>query len=197
MGFKLAIFASGGGGLFQAVLNAFKRGELKMQPVILISDNLRANALKRASRAGLKAWHLHPSNYLGSSEILDEVTSQLLQGEVDLILLLGYLSRIGEATLRAFPERILNIHPSLLPKFGGIGMYDKYVHDAVIRSGETETGITIHVVSNDYDAGRIVDQKRILVDPDDTAETLREKVRAMEPEFLIQTLLEIEKRGYV
>lgn len=195
---NVAIFASGEGTLLQAVLDACKDGRLGMQPLIVISNNSRANALRRASNAGLNAWHLSAENYFGSEDILDEVTTQLLEGfNIDLILLLGYMKKIGFSMLSAFPDKILNIHPALLPKFGGEGMYDMFVHKAVIESGETETGITIHVADYEYDQGRIISQMTIPILPEDTPKSLREKVKAQEAPFLIKTLQEIGSRGYV
>jgi phosphoribosylglycinamide formyltransferase 1 len=195
---KLAIFASGEGTLLQAVLDACKVGQLDMQPLIVISNNSKSNALRRASKAGLTAWHLNADHYFGSEDILDEVTAQLLEGfDIDLILLLGYMKKIGLSMLGTFQDKIINIHPSLLPKFGGEGMYDIFVHEAVIESGDTETGITIHVADYAYDQGRIVNQITIPISPEDTPSSLRLKVKAQEASFLIKTLQEIEGRGYV
>lgn len=196
--FNLAIFSSGEGTLLQTVIDAFNSGHLNMQPLVVISNNAKSTALTRGSNAGLTAWHLCADHYFGSEEILDEVITQLLDGfKIDLVLLLGYMKKIGPSMLLTFPDQILNIHPSLLPKFGGEGMYDMLVHRAVISSGEVETGITIHVVNEEYDEGRIINQLRIPVEPDDTPKTLRAKVQKLEHPFLIETLQEIERRGYV
>ena len=195
---KVAILCSGEGTLLQAVIDAYANGHLNMQPTIVISNNSQSNSLRRASKAGLTAWHLCADHYFGSEEILDEVTAQLLDGfNVDLVLLLGYMKKIGPSMLLQFPDQILNIHPSLLPKYGGNGMYDLLVHQAVIKAGDEETGITIHVVDEDYDTGRIIDQIKIPVGLNDTPEILRHKVRELESSFLIKTLQEIERRGYV
>lgn len=195
---NIAIFASGEGSLLQSVIDAYLSGHLNMQPTIVISNNGQSNALIRASKAGLTAWHLCADHYFGSEEILDEVTAQLLDGfDVELVLLLGYMKKIGPAMLLQFPDQVLNIHPSLLPKYGGNGMYDKLIHQAVVKAGEVETGITIHVVDEDYDSGRIINQIKIPVEPEDTPEILRQRVRKLESSFLIETLQEIERRGYV
>jgi len=195
---NIAIFSSGEGTLLQAVIDAYTDGHLNMQPTIVISNNGRSKALIRASKAGLTAWHLCADHYFGSEEILDEVTAQLLDGfNIELVLLLGYMKKIGPAMLLQFPDQILNIHPALLPKHGGEGMYDMLVHQAVIKAGDTETGITIHVVDQEYDNGRIINQIKIPVGSEDTPEILRHKVRELESSFLIETLQEIERRGYV
>lgn len=196
--FKLAIFASGEGTLLQTVIDACKSGHLNMQPLVVVSNNSKSNALIRASKAGLTSWHLCADHYFGSEEILDEVTAQLLDGfDINLVLLLGYMKKIGPSMLLQFPDQIINIHPSLLPKYGGEGMYDMLIHRAVINSEDTETGITIHVVDEEYDEGRIIDQLIVPINIEDTPESLRARIKKLERSFLIETLQEIERRGYV
>jgi phosphoribosylglycinamide formyltransferase-1 len=123
---------------------------------------------------------------------LDEIIlSTLQQHQIDLIVLAGYMKRLGEKTLSAYQGRVINIHPALLPEHGGVGMYGAYVHQAVIAAGDQETGVTIHLVDQEYDHGDIVSQCRLPVLKGDTAGTLAERVLEREHSFLVETLKRI------
>ncbi|NQV80010.1 MAG: phosphoribosylglycinamide formyltransferase, partial [Alphaproteobacteria bacterium] len=116
------------------------------------------------------------------------VMTALTAAQVDLVVLAGYLKKIGPRVLQAFGGRIVNTHPALLPKFGGPGMYGIHVHAAVLAAGETMTGVTVHLVEEEYDRGPILAQAEVSVDPDDTPESLAARVQAREKTFLIETL---------
>jgi phosphoribosylglycinamide formyltransferase-1 len=111
--------------------------------------------------------------------------------DVELVVLAGYMKKVGPRTLRHFAGRVLNIHPALLPKFGGQGMYGRRVHEAVLAAGERETGVTIHLVDDEYDHGRILGQCRVPVLPGDTVESLAQRVLQREHEFLVEMLVRI------
>lgn len=115
----------------------------------------------------------------------------LLSHEVDLLILAGYMKKIGPSVLARFAGRVLNIHPALLPKFGGRGMYGIRVHQAVLAAGESETGVTIHIVDTEYDTGQIIAQTRVPVLTDDNPESLAKRVLEREHSFLIETLQQI------
>ena len=115
----------------------------------------------------------------------------LVDHEVDLVITAGYMKKLGPQTLKAFSGRIVNIHPSLLPRHGGHGMFGMNVHEAVIASGDSETGITIHYVESEYDTGPIIKQVSVTVEVNDTPESLAEKLITIEHEFLVSTLQEI------
>src|SRR5262249_9548468 len=111
----------------------------------------------------------------------------------DLVLLAGYMKKLGPMTIEAFKGRILNTHPALLPKFGGQGMYGDRVFEAVIEAGETEAGVSIHIVDGAFDIGRVVRQCKVPVFPGDTSETLRARVRMREREFVVEALADIAR----
>jgi phosphoribosylglycinamide formyltransferase-1 len=190
---KLGFLVSGRGSNMQAVIDACKDGRLSAQPVVVISNNRDAGALARARTEGIPAYHLGRSRYPDSEQLDRKITETLKEYKVELLLLAGYMKKIGGHTLAAFQGRILNIHPALLPKFGGAGMYGMHVHEAVIARGERESGATVHIVEGDYDTGPILGQKKITVAATDTAETLAAKVLVVEHELYVETLNRIFK----
>jgi phosphoribosylglycinamide formyltransferase-1 len=177
---RLGVLASGGGTNLQAVIDASDDGRIPARVVVVISNNSRAGALERARRHGIPAHHL--SNYhFPDDRDLDRALVELLRKyEVDLVLFAGYMKKRGSGFLKAFPGRILNIHPALLPRFGGKGMYGMKVHRAVLAAGETESGATVHVVDEVYDHGPILAQRRVPVLPNDTPESLAARVLGVE-----------------
>lgn len=172
----------------QAIIDACKAGLLPAQPEVVISNNGDSGALARARSEGIAAVHLGGSTY-PDPDVLDRKIAETLQEHgVELVILAGYMKKIGNHVLAAYPGRILNIHPALLPKYGGKGMYGMRVHEAVIANGDNESGVTIHVVDGQYDKGPIVAQRKVAVDATDTAETLARKVLAVEHELYVHTL---------
>lgn len=188
---KIGFLASHYGSNMQAVIDACKSGQLQAVPCVVISNNSKAEALARAQREGIPHYHLsavtHPS-----AEALDTAIWQtLVTHGTDLVVLAGYMRKLGSQTLAAYRGRIINIHPALLPKFGGAGMYGAHVHEAVLAAGEKETGVTIHVVDGEYDHGPILAQSRVPVLPGDTVTTLAQRVLEREHCFLVETLQNI------
>jgi phosphoribosylglycinamide formyltransferase-1 len=177
---KLGVLASGGGTNLQAVIDACEQGRIPAQVTVVISNNSGAGALERARRHGIPA--LHISNYHHPNDAdLDAAIVQVLQKhDVDLVLFAGYMKKRGPAFLRAYPGRVLNIHPALLPRFGGKGMYGMNVHRAVLAAGEGESGASVHLVDEKYDHGPILAQRRVPVLPDDTPEDLAARVLVVE-----------------
>ncbi len=116
------------------------------------------------------------------------ITDALKKHQVDLVVLAGYMKKLGPVTLAAYQGRVINIHPALLPKYGGKGMYGIHVHEAVLAAGETETGVTVHLVDDHYDGGAILAQRRVPVNSDDTADSLAARVLEVEHEFYVETL---------
>ncbi|MFN2635736.1 MAG: phosphoribosylglycinamide formyltransferase [Gemmatimonadaceae bacterium] len=173
---RLAVLASGRGSNLQAIIDHFDNlARERVAKVVLVASN-RADspALIRAATASIDIAHFDASD---DGRALLEL---LQRSRVDLVVLAGYLKRIPPMVIREYSGRILNIHPALLPAFGGEGMYGARVHEAVITSGAEETGVTVHLVNDDYDRGPIVAQWRIAVEPDDTAETLGARVLGVE-----------------
>jgi phosphoribosylglycinamide formyltransferase 1 len=188
---RLGFLASGRGSNMQAIFEACKNGKIKAEPVVVISNNASAGALEIARRESIPAFHLsnhtHPDQ-----DLLDQaITETLQQNHIDLVILAGYMKKIGPVLLGAYKNRIINIHPSLLPKFGGQGMYGIHVHAAVLAAGEKTTGATVHLVEGEYDSGRILKQREIEVLPDDTPESLAARVLESEHALYVDVLKEI------
>ena len=185
---NIAFLASHNGTSARAITTACTDGRLKAQAKLLISNNTSAAALAWAQEAGLSAFLVNT----GNSRDPDATTADLLrQHNIDWVICSGYMKRIGEKTITAVSGRILNVHPALLPRYGGQGMYGRFVHDAVYQNKDTETGITIHLVDEEYDHGTIVAQKKIPVAPGMDAAGIEAMVKAAEPDFYIETLLKI------
>ena len=175
---RLALFASGGGSNVGAILDAVDRGEVAAEPVLLVSDRPGAGALARAEARGVPTAVIPPVHDEGAfaRALLDE----LGRANADAIALAGYLRKIPEPVVRAFRHRILNVHPSLLPAFGGPGWYGKKVHQGVLNYGCRVSGATVHLVDAGYDTGPVVLQEAVPVEPGDTAEALAARVLAAE-----------------
>ncbi|MGH8120249.1 MAG: phosphoribosylglycinamide formyltransferase [Gammaproteobacteria bacterium] len=185
---RLGFLVSGRGSNLQAILQACRDGRLKATPAVVISNNTDSGALALARDAALPAYHLSSKTH-PDPKILDRTITAILQKhEVDLVVLAGYMKKLGPITLRAYRNRILNIHPSLLPNHGGQGMYGMAVHEAVLRAGEKETGATVHLVDGEYDTGRILAQRRVPVRRDDTAAALAARVLETEHELYVEVL---------
>lgn len=186
---KLGVLASHRGSNFQAILDACDDGRLAATVVVAISNNSHSEALVRARRSGIKTQHIssvtHPSEMLRD----DAIKHALRDAGVDLVVTAGYMKKLGPNTLSEFEGRIVNVHPSLLPKYGGQGMYGDLVHKAVLANGDAESGLTVHLVDSEYDTGPILSQRRVPVLPNDSVETLAGRVIKEEHDLLVQTLI--------
>ena len=175
---RLAFFASGGGSNVGAILDAIDAGALRAEPVLLISDRPGCGALARAEARGLPTEVIAPLS--DETHFSDALLDALARAEADTVALAGYLRKIPAPVVWAFRDRILNVHPSLLPAFGGTGWYGRRVHQGVLDAGCRVSGATVHLVDDQYDTGPIVLQEAVRVQPDDTAETLAARVLAVE-----------------
>lgn len=175
---KIAIFASGSGTNAQKIIEHFKENK-EIDVALVASNKPDAFVLERAKKAAIPILVFTKEDFFET----DKVLKYLLQEQIDLIVLAGFLWKIPESLLKAFPGRIINIHPALLPKYGGKGMYGMKVHETVIKNGEKESGITIHYVNEHYDEGEIIFSAKCTVDASDTPETLANKIHALEHEF--------------
>lgn len=183
---NLAFLASNNGSGLRAVVAAIAAGRLEATACLVISNRRAAPALEFARGQRLATlWIPTKGDPAGADE---KLAAALAGAGADLVVLSGYLRKLGPVTLAAFAGRILNIHPALLPKYGGQGMYGRRVHEAVVAAGDTESGATVHLVDDQYDHGAVVAQWRAPLTPDDTAETVERKVTAAEPELLVETL---------
>jgi len=178
---QLAVLGSGRGSNFQAILRAIDGGRLPSARVCLvISNNSDAGILALARSAGIPALHVSQKQFPTEEAFTDAMLLALQRHGAELIVLAGYMKRVPSRFVREYRGRILNIHPALLPKFGGQGMYGRHVHEAVIAARERESGATVHVVDDEYDHGQVVLQRTIEVAPDETPETLAAKVLEVE-----------------
>ena len=177
---KIAIFVSGRGSNFQSIYFKILAGDIPAKVCLVISNNSNCGAIKFASEKGIEILVLN-QNRLPNSKIRENVLlDTLVTTKIDLICLTGYMKLLPESIVKEYKDRILNIHPALLPQFGGKGFYGMKVHEAVIEAGVKESGVTVHLVDEDYDNGKIVVQEKVGVRMEDTAETLAERVLKVE-----------------
>jgi phosphoribosylglycinamide formyltransferase-1 len=188
---KLGFLASHGGSNMQAILDRCRDGSISATPALLICNNPNAQAVERAQQAGIPTRILNGKSHPDPDALDNAILNTLRNARVDLIVLAGFMKKIGPKTMAAFRNRIVNIHPSLLPKHGGKGMYGLRVHKAVLDSGETETGATVHLIGAAYDEGPILQQATVPVHPDDTPQLLQVRVLAKEHQLYPDTLAKI------
>ena len=188
---RLAVLASHGGSILQAVMDACRSGALPAEVVLVIGNNSGSMALQRAAQAGIDTLHLSSTTHPDPEALDRAIRDGLLGARADWVLLAGYMKKLGNETLAAFPQRILNTHPALLPKHGGRGFYGRNVHQAVIDAGERESGATMHLVDTDYDTGPIVAQIKVEVAAGDNVADLEERVKVAERELVVNTLRDL------
>lgn len=177
---KIAVLASGEGTNLQAIIDAIKEGKLKAEIRAVISNNTGSGALRRARKEGLFGLHLSHRQFASPEEFEGKLLQVLQEREVKLVCLAGYMKILSPKVIGAYRNRILNIHPALLPSFGGKGMYGQRVHQAVIEYGVKLTGVTVHIVDEQYDHGPIVLQRAVPVLENDDAESLSQRVLEVE-----------------
>ncbi|NBC83716.1 MAG: phosphoribosylglycinamide formyltransferase [Bacteroidetes bacterium] len=172
---KVAVFASGSGTNAENLVNYFSNHE-SIRVALILTNKPDAGVIERAKKLDV------PCIVFNKTMFRDEkyIPGVLQNQHIDWIVLAGFLWLVPSYLIKAFPGRIVNIHPSLLPKYGGKGMYGQYVHQAVLDNNETETGITVHYVNNEYDRGEVIFQKKCAVLPDDNPESLASRVHQLE-----------------
>jgi len=181
---NIAVLGSGRGSNFQTILAAIQQGRIPNARIaVVISNNSGAGILEIARNNSLPAVHLSHRQFPTEDEFVDALLSLLRVHGVNFIVLAGYMKRIHPRVIEAYRRRIINIHPALLPRHGGAGMYGHHVHEAVIAAGDRISGATVHFVDEEYDHGSIVLQKTVSVTRDDTPETLAAKVLDIEHEI--------------
>ena len=181
---KIAIFASGSGTNAENIIHYFQAKQGETQVVLVVCNRQQAKVFDRAKQLDVSCIYMNKDAWVTGEEVM----RLLHEREIDFIVLAGFLARVPDIILQAYPRRIVNIHPSLLPKFGGKGMYGDRVHRAVLEAGEHESGITIQYVNEHYDEGDIIAQYRCPVLPEDTPEELAKRVHALEYEFYPQVV---------
>jgi phosphoribosylglycinamide formyltransferase-1 len=191
MPYRIAVLASHTGTVLQAIIDACEAGRLAASVCLIVSNNSGSGAAQRAERHQIEFLHLSGQTHADDDVRDHALTAALQHSEADLVFLAGYMKKLGSHTLSAFRGRILNTHPSLLPKFGGQGMYGGRVHRAVLATGERVTGVSVHRVDADYDTGPVIAQCQVPVLDGDTPESLAERVQTRERQFVIETLARI------
>jgi phosphoribosylglycinamide formyltransferase-1 len=185
---RIAVLASHEGTTLQAIIDAFP-GDV----VAVVSNNAESGALARARGAGIAAHHLSSRTHPEPDALDAAIAKTLVDSACDVVVLAGYMRKIGPRTLSAFRGRILNTHPALLPKFGGQGMYGLHVHRAVLASGDAVTGASVHWVDSEYDAGPVIDRVEVPVQAGDTPETLATRVQTHERALLVDVLARLAR----
>ncbi len=188
---RLGFLASHDGTNLQAILAEIEAGRLAASPRLVICNNSDAMALRRAAAAGVPTCHLSGRTHPDPEALDGAILEALHSHEVNLVVLAGYMKKLGPRVLAGYPRRVVNIHPALLPKFGGAGLYGLHVHEAVLAAGETLTGATVHRVEPEYDRGPILAQATVPVRPGDTPESLQARVLEQEHRLYPQTLARI------
>ena len=188
---NLGFFASGRGSNLQAILDGCADGTIQAKPAVLIVNNSKAPVADRARAAGVAVAHMSSVTHPDADQLDKAICATLREHEVELIALCGYMKKLGPQTLQAFANRIINVHPALLPQFGGPGMYGMNVHNAVIASGAKETGVSVHIVDGEYDEGPVIAQSRVPVFEGDTAADVAARVLPEEHKLYVETIRRI------
>lgn len=183
---RIVIFASGSGTNAENIIKYFQRTQFA-EVVLVLSNKKDAKVLERAKSLQVNSLAFTKEELFS----VDGVFKILKEIEPDLLVLAGFLLKFPEIILKEFPNKVINIHPALLPKYGGKGMYGNFVHEAVLKNNEAETGITIHYVNENYDDGAIISQKKVVISADDTAETIADKVHKLEHEWFPKIIEEV------
>lgn len=189
---RVGFFSSHNGSNVRAVVGAIDTGVLRSQPLVIIGNNSDSKVAEFAHQRNIPFRHLSGKNHRTPKDLDAAICQCLQEFDVEIAMLLGYMKKVGPQTLSAFRGRMLNIHPALLPKYGGTGMYGSRVHEEVLRNHEQRSGATIHVVTEDYDRGPIVCQQSVDVHADDSVESLAARVLKVEHFLVVDVLRRIE-----
>jgi phosphoribosylglycinamide formyltransferase-1 len=185
---RIGVLASGEGTTLQAILDACLAGEIDAQVVAVLSNNSDSGALRRARGAGAAALHASGKTHPDAEQLDRAIAQGLGEQQVELVMLAGYMKKLGPQLLERYRGRILNTHPALLPKFGGHGMYGMRVHEAVLGAGESKSGSSVHLVDAEYDTGRVLAQVEVPVLEGDTPQTLAARVQERERRLVVEVL---------
>lgn len=185
---NIGVLVSGGGSNLQALIDAVEKGEIEGKIALIISSNPEAYALERARKHSIEGIYIGKNNYPSLAERSNRILEILKERNIDLIVLAGYMNQLGTEIIQSFSNRIINIHPSLIPSFCGKGFYGQRVHQAALDYGVKITGATVHFVDEGMDTGPIILQEAVAVEVEDTVETLGAKVLAIEHKLLPQAV---------
>ncbi|KGM32365.1 phosphoribosylglycinamide formyltransferase [Inquilinus limosus] len=188
---RLGFLASHGGTSMRAIIGAIADGTLAGKACLAVSNNRDAPALRFAEAAGVPHRHISATSEGGEAAADLALCRVMQEAGAEWLVLSGYLRKIGPATLDRYRGRLLNIHPALLPEFGGRGLYGRHVHAAVLAAGRSVSGMTVHIVDDEYDHGPVVAQREVPVLSGDTVETLQQRIAEAEPAFFVEVLQSI------
>jgi len=188
---RLGVLASGAGTTLQAIARACADRQIVGTVALVVSNNSRSGAAEFARAQGLDLRHLSSWTHPSAVDLDAAMLGELSEHGVELVVLAGYMKLVGPQVLSRYRNRIVNTHPALLPEFGGRGMYGRKVHEAVLKAHRSETGVSIHLVDEEYDHGPVIDQCRIPVHPDDDPDSLSERVKERERTFYVEALSRI------
>ncbi|MCG3663763.1 phosphoribosylglycinamide formyltransferase [Aliarcobacter butzleri] len=188
---KIGILASYNGSGFETIQKAIENKILDAKVVVVITNNTNAGVLEKAESYNIPYFIINDKRYPGQ-DIDDKITRLLLEFGCDYIFLSGYMKKIESKLLKAYPNKIINTHPAILPSiYGGVGMYGRFVHEAVIKNGEKESGVTIHFVNEVYDEGEKILVKKLKLEENETVDTLEEKIKNLEKEAIVEAFKKI------
>ncbi len=188
---KIGILASYNGSGFETIQKAIENKILDAKVVVVITNNTNAGVLEKAESYDIPYFIINDKRYPGL-DIDDKITRLLLEFGCDYIFLSGYMKKIELKLLKAYPNKIINTHPAILPSiYGGVGMYGRFVHEAVIKNGEKESGVTIHFVNEVYDEGEKILVKKLKLEENETVDTLEEKIKNLEKEAIVEAFKKI------
>lgn len=188
---RIGILSSHNGSGLDTILKACEDKNLNAQVILVISNNSTAKVLEKAERNNIPNFIINNKKYPNETSTMnvdEKITNLMKEFKVDYIFLSGYMKKIEKNLINTFKNKIINSHPSLLPKFGGVGMYGSYVHEAVIKAKENETGCTIHFVNEHYDEGEYILQKKLLLEKNETVNSLEKKIKNLESKTIIEAL---------
>lgn len=188
---NIAFFASHSGSNFQTIVENIKSGYISANATLLVTNNSDAFAIERSKNLGIDYIHISSAQFDTAEEFQKKLISILDDYKIDLIVLAGYMRKIPITLIKKYKNRILNIHPALLPKYGGQGMYGMNVHQAVYEAEDKVSGATVHLVNEEYDEGRILKQMQVKLDNGDTPELIAQKVLKIEHKLYSDTIKEI------
>lgn len=195
---KIAVLVSGGGTNLQAIIDAIDAGTITNTAIdVVISNNANAYALERAKKHGIEAMCLSPKSYETREQFNDALTQTIVDRQIDLVVLAGYLVIIPPQLIAAYKNRIINIHPSLIPSFCGTGFYGLKVHEEALKRGVKVTGATCHFVDEGTDTGPIILQKAVEVQPDDTPKTLQQRVMEQAEWIIMPRAIDLIANGNI
>ena len=192
---RLAVLASHEGSTLQALIDACAAQSLDAEVVLVVSNNSKSGALRRAAAANINTRHISTKTHGSEDTANHAIANTLADAEVDWVLLLGYMKKMGEAILSRFSGRIINTHPALLPNFSGQGFFGRKVHEAVHAAGVSMTGATLHLVGCEYDTGPVIAQIQVPVLAGDDVDAIEQRVKTAERKLLVDTLQRICSGG--